>query len=63
MKKLIEILIVITGAILFASFVAGLLTLGKAFHFEDYSVFNWILFIVYYIFWITLLLKITVYDE
>ena len=63
MKKLIEILTVITVAILFASFVAGLLTMGKVFQFEDYNIFSWAMFSCYYVFWITLALKLIIYEK
>ena len=63
MKKTVEILLTITGAILSGTFVAGMLTLGRVFYFENYNTFNWILLSIYYVFWITLFLKLIVYED
>jgi len=48
MKNVVTFIGCVSLSFLIASFVAGMMTLGSAFSFNEYNVFAWIVLIMYY---------------
>lgn len=49
MKKIINHLLVLSLSVLLSTLVLAVISLGYVFKFEDYNVFGWVIFSLYYI--------------
>ena len=62
-KVVLEIIVTIIASIFISFFIGGLITIGRIFNFEEYSILSWIFFIMWEIFCINVGLIIYIKEK